>query len=79
MAMIHCISLAEIVMLEGVTAVYKSNVDLFFYVIGAQSENEVHGEGESVLPGLHHLNLFLQLLLFGVLNGLYETLSQLLK
>ena len=32
---------AEIVMLEGITAVYRSNVDLFFYVIGAQSENEV--------------------------------------
>lgn len=28
-------------MLDGVTAVYRSNVDLFFYVIGAQSENEV--------------------------------------
>lgn len=28
-------------MLDGVTAVYKSNVDLFFYVVGAQTENEV--------------------------------------
>lgn len=28
-------------MLDGVTAVYRSNVDLFFYVIGAQTENEV--------------------------------------
>lgn len=26
---------------EGVTAVYRSNVDLFFYVLGAQGENEV--------------------------------------
>lgn len=26
---------------EGVTAVYKSNVDLFFYVLGSQNENEV--------------------------------------
>ena len=26
---------------EGVTAVYRSNVDLFFYVLGSQSENEV--------------------------------------
>lgn len=25
---------------EGVTAVYKSNVDLFFCVLGAQNENE---------------------------------------
>ena len=31
----------EIVMHEGVTAVYKSNVDLFFCVLGAQNENEV--------------------------------------
>ena len=31
----------EIIMHEGVTAVYRSNVDLFFYVIGAQTENEV--------------------------------------
>lgn len=46
-------------MLEGVTAVYKNNVDLFFYVIGTQTENE--------------------LLLLNVLNGLYETLNQILK
>lgn len=26
---------------EGVTTVYKSNVDLFFCVLGAQNENEV--------------------------------------
>ena len=32
---------AEIIMHEGVTAVYRSNVDLFFYVLGSQSENEV--------------------------------------
>ena len=31
----------EIIMHEGVTAVYKSNVDLFFCVLGAQNENEV--------------------------------------
>ena len=31
----------DIVMLEGVTVVYKSNVDLFFYVVGSQTENEV--------------------------------------
>ena len=28
-------------MLEGVTVVYRSNVDLFFYVVGSQTENEV--------------------------------------
>ena len=32
---------AEIIMHDGVTAVYRSNVDLFFYVLGSQSENEV--------------------------------------
>ena len=31
----------EIIMHEGVTAVYKVNVDLFFCVLGAQNENEV--------------------------------------
>ena len=33
--------LAEIIIHDGVTAVYRSNVDLFFYVLGAQGENEV--------------------------------------
>ena len=28
-------------MFEGITAVYKGNVDLLFYVLGAQTENEV--------------------------------------
>jgi Vesicle coat complex COPI, zeta subunit len=32
---------AEIIMLEGLTCVYKSNVDLFFYVMGSSHENEV--------------------------------------
>jgi hypothetical protein len=31
----------EIVMLDGITCVYRSNVDLFFYVMGSQSENEI--------------------------------------
>ena len=30
-------------MLEGLTCVYRSNVDLFFYVIGSAQENEVGG------------------------------------
>ena len=37
---VHCPS-DEIIMHDGVTAVYKSNVDLFFCVLGAQNENEV--------------------------------------
>lgn len=28
-------------MFEGLTCVYKSNVDLFFYVVGSTQENEV--------------------------------------
>lgn len=32
---------AEIIMLDGLTCVYYSNVDLFFYVMGSSHENEV--------------------------------------
>lgn len=32
---------AEIIMLDGLTCVYRSNVDLFFYVMGVSHENEV--------------------------------------
>lgn len=32
---------AEIIMLEGLTCVYRSNVDLFFYIVGSQQENEL--------------------------------------
>ena len=28
-------------MLDGLTCLYKSNVDLFFYVMGSSHENEV--------------------------------------
>lgn len=31
----------EIIMHDGVTTVYRSNVDLYFCVLGAQNENEV--------------------------------------
>lgn len=31
----------EIIMLDGLTCVYKSNVDLFFYVMGNAYENEL--------------------------------------
>lgn len=36
-----CESVGEIALLEGLTVVYKSNIDLFFYVIGSSHENEV--------------------------------------
>ncbi|XP_057303563.1 coatomer subunit zeta-1-like isoform X2 [Hydractinia symbiolongicarpus] len=32
---------AEIIMLDGLTVVYRSNVDLYFYVMGSQFENEL--------------------------------------
>ena len=28
-------------MFDGITCVYKSNIDLFFYIFGDQNENEV--------------------------------------
>lgn len=36
------VPLGEIALLEGLTVVYKSNIDLFFYVIGSSHENEVN-------------------------------------
>ncbi|EHB09046.1 Coatomer subunit zeta-1 [Heterocephalus glaber] len=32
---------SEIALLEGLTVVYKSSIDLYFYVIGSSSENEL--------------------------------------
>ncbi|XP_055315789.1 coatomer subunit zeta-1 [Sitodiplosis mosellana] len=32
---------SEIIMLDGLTCVYKNNVDLFFYVMGSTQENEL--------------------------------------
>merc|ERR1712025_7655 len=32
---------SEIIMLEGLTILYKSSVDLFFYVVGSSYENEL--------------------------------------
>ncbi|KAL4659886.1 coatomer subunit zeta-1-like isoform X1 [Arapaima gigas] len=49
----------EIAFLEGMTIVYKSSIDVFFYVVGSAQENE--------------------LMLMGVLNCLFESLSQILR
>ncbi|NXP72966.1 COPZ1 protein, partial [Ramphastos sulfuratus] len=35
---------SEIALLEGLTVVYKSSIDLYFYVIGSSYENEVRGQ-----------------------------------
>lgn len=40
---------AEIVMFEGLTCVYRSSVDLFFYVVGSANENEVRIKHQSFL------------------------------
>ena len=32
---------SEIIMLDGLTILYKSSVDLFFYVMGSSYENEL--------------------------------------
>ena len=32
---------SEIVMLDGMTIVYRSSVDVFFYVVGSSDENEL--------------------------------------
>lgn len=32
---------AEIIMLDGLTVVYRSNVDLYFYIMGSSHENEL--------------------------------------
>lgn len=32
---------SEIVLLDGMTIIYRSNVDLYFYIIGDASENEL--------------------------------------
>lgn len=32
---------AEIIMLDNLTIVYRSNIDLFFYVVGSTQENEI--------------------------------------
>ncbi len=38
---------SEIIMLDGLTCLYKSNVDLFFYVLGSSNDNEVSWRLES--------------------------------
>eukprot|EP00048_Salpingoeca_helianthica_P015070 m.224883 g.224883 ORF g.224883 m.224883 type:complete len:179 (+) comp16572_c0_seq1:86-622(+) len=32
---------SEIIMFEGITCVYRSNIDVFFYVFGSSNENEL--------------------------------------
>lgn len=48
---------AEIVMLDGLTCLYRSNVDLFFYVMGSSQENEVCGVFTFLIPRNKDINL----------------------
>ncbi|XP_067088592.1 coatomer subunit zeta-1-like [Osmerus mordax] len=56
----------EIALLEGMTIVYKSSIDLFFYVVG--SVQEKRGEQGRA-----------DLMLMAVLNCLFESLSHILR
>lgn len=47
----------EIALLEGLTVVYKSNIDLYFYVIGSSHENEVMLYIHPVLSYHNRVNL----------------------
>ena len=60
-------------MLEGTTCVYRSNVDLYFYVVGSQIENEV------LLQYWYFINYQLQLMLMSVLTAWYDAISQVLR
>lgn len=44
----------EIALLEGLTVVYKSNIDLYFYVIGSSHENEVMLYTSFSIVSFHH-------------------------
>lgn len=76
---------AEIIMLDGLTCVYRSNVDLFFYVMGSSHENEVgiimKLLNSSILSRSMYINLLdlFQLILMSVLNCLYDSVSQILR
>ncbi|KRT79588.1 hypothetical protein AMK59_8080 [Oryctes borbonicus] len=69
---------AEIIMLDGLTCVYRSNVDLFFYVMGSSHENEVSSPISICLYG-NVLYFCFQLILMSVLNCLYDSVSQILR
>lgn len=72
---------AEIIMLDGLTCVYKSNVDLFFYVMGSSHENEVSIILNIIINFVVHkiILILFQLILMSVLNCLYDSVSQILR
>ena len=79
-------------MLDGLTCVYRSNVDLFFYVMGSSNENEVSvinngledfcytsREVKTLKANLQWSLFVLQLILVSVLNAFYDAISQMLR
>ena len=79
-------------MLDGLTCVYRSNVDLFFYVMGSSNENEVSiindglkdfchtsREVKTLKENLQWSLFVLQLILVSVLNAFYDAISQMLR
>ena len=80
-------------MLDGLTCVYRSNVDLFFYVMGSSNENEVRVIHLKCLNDFCHTSrqvktlkgdfwwslLVFQLILVSVLNAFYDAISQMLR
>lgn len=75
----------EIACLEGLTVVYRSSVDLFFYVVGGCQENVVGlgRGGETGSPGdprgLADTPVLPQLMLSAVLACLLDALGHLLR
>ncbi|NXJ96983.1 COPZ1 protein, partial [Corythaixoides concolor] len=73
----------EVTCLEGLTIVYRSSVDLFFYVVGGCQENEVGAGGRGGSPGsprgLADVPVLPQLMLSAVLTCLLDTLGHLLR
>ena len=74
----------EIIMLDGLTCVYKSSVDLFFYVMGSANENGVMngGFGEFVnhfTDSANRIFSTFQLILLNVLTCFYDAVFQILR
>lgn len=63
---------SEIIMLDGMVCVYRSNVDLFFYVLGSSNENEV---STLRLFCILTLNYFIKLIYLALRNGNFKTIS----
>lgn len=57
----------EIALLEGLTVVYKSNIDLFFYVIGSSHENEVGNSKNMFIFFFHNAVIMIIIIIITVM------------